>query len=119
MFSAGGHHEQFWDGQGCPLFDIVHLPFGLLTTDSLTLQGALKDGFGEAVMVHDMPIPCKFPSLDSCQKEFLWVHKEVEVALNLVIGLALKPACFLLVTKSRHCQWVHYAETWFECNDFI
>ena len=28
------------------------------------LQGALKDGFGEAVVVCDMPEPCKFPSLD-------------------------------------------------------
>ena len=30
------------------------------------LQGALKDGFGEAVMVCDMPKSFKFPSLDSC-----------------------------------------------------
>ena len=27
--------------------------FPLLTMASLTLQGALKDGFGEAVMAHD------------------------------------------------------------------
>ena len=32
------------------------------------LQGALKDDFGEAVVACDMPEPCKFPSLDSCQK---------------------------------------------------
>ena len=27
-----------------------------------------------------MPEPCKFPSLDSCQKRFLWTHKEADVA---------------------------------------
>ena len=26
-------------------------------------------------VVCDMPEPCKFPSLDSCQKRFLWTHK--------------------------------------------
>ena len=35
------------------------------------LQGFLKDGFGEAVVECDVPEPCKFPSLDSCQKRFL------------------------------------------------
>ena len=34
-------------------------------------QGALNDGSGEAVMACDMPEPCKFPSLDRCQKRFL------------------------------------------------
>ena len=24
MFSAGSHCEQFWHGQGCPHFDVVH-----------------------------------------------------------------------------------------------
>ena len=46
-FSAGGPCEQFWHGQGCPLFDFVHAAFPLPTTALLTLQGALKDGFGE------------------------------------------------------------------------
>ena len=45
-----------------------------------TLQGAMKDGFGEAVAACDMPEPCKFPSLDTCQKRFLWTHKEVDLA---------------------------------------
>ena len=54
-----------------------------------TLKGALKDGFGEAVVACDMPEPCKFPSLDSCQKRFQWAHKEVDLAQNLVVGLVL------------------------------
>ena len=33
---------------------------------SPSFQGALKDGFREAVVACDMPEPCKFPSLDSC-----------------------------------------------------
>ena len=39
---------------------------------STALQVALWDGFEEAVMVCDMPELCEFPSLDSCQKRFLW-----------------------------------------------
>ena len=49
---------------------VVHPAFPLPTTALPTLQGALKDGFGEAVVACDMPEPCKFPSLDSCQKSF-------------------------------------------------
>ena len=64
-FSVGGHCEQSWHGQGCPLFDVVHPAFPLLTTASSTRQGALKDGFGESVVACDMPEPCKFPSLVS------------------------------------------------------
>ena len=48
VFSAGSPCEQFWHGQICPLFDVVHPAFPLLTTASPTLHGALKDIFGEA-----------------------------------------------------------------------
>ena len=27
VFFAGGHCQQFWHGQGCPLFDVVHQAF--------------------------------------------------------------------------------------------
>ena len=67
VFSAGGPYEQFWHGQLCPLFDVVHPAFPLLTTVLPTFQGDLKDGLGEAVTACDMPEPCKFLSLDSCQ----------------------------------------------------
>ena len=49
----------------------------------------LKDGFGKAVVVSDMSEPCKFPSLYSCQKRFLWTHKKVDLALHQVLGLVL------------------------------
>ena len=52
---------------------------------SPTLQGAPKDGSGEAVMACDMPEPCKFPSLDIWQKKFLWLHREVDLALHPVL----------------------------------
>ena len=55
-----------------------------------TLQGALKDGFGEAVMACDMPKPCRFLSLDWCQKRFLWTHKEVDLPPHPVVGLVLQ-----------------------------
>ena len=75
---------------------LIALAFGIGTLISAsvasitTLQGALKDGSGEAVVVCDMPEPCKFLSLDSCQKRFLWTHKAVALALQPVIGLALQ-----------------------------
>ena len=37
-------------------------------------------------MTCDVPEPCKFPSLDSCQKRFLWIHKEVDLAPHPVVG---------------------------------
>ena len=85
--SAGGLCEH---GQGCPLSDVVHPAFPLPAMASPTIQGALKDRFGEAVMVSDMPEPCKFPSLDSCQKRLLRTNKEVDLALHPVIGLVLQ-----------------------------
>ena len=32
-----------------------------------TLQDALRNGFGEAVVAREMPEPCQFPSRDSLQ----------------------------------------------------
>ena len=80
VFSAEGPCERFCHGQVCLLFDVVHPAFPLSTTASLTLQGALKDHFGEAVVACDMPETCEFPSLDSCQKRFLWTHNRVDLA---------------------------------------
>ena len=87
IFSVGGPCEQFWHLQRCALFDVVHPAFPMPTTALPALQVALKDGFVEAVVACEMPAPCKFPSLDSCQKRFLWTHKEVGLAPHLVVGL--------------------------------
>ena len=40
-------------------------------------------------MACDRSEPCKFPSLDSCQKRFLWTHKEVDLVPH-VVGLVFK-----------------------------
>ena len=90
LFSAGGPCEQFWHGQICPLFDVVLPTFPLLNTESPTLQGALKDGFGETVLACDMLEPCKFLSLDSCQKRFLYTYTEVDLAPHSDVGLVLQ-----------------------------
>ena len=90
VFSEGGLCEQFWHGQGCPLFDVVHPAFPLPSMKSLTLQDALKDGFGEAVVPCDMPESCEFPALDNCQKGFLWTHREIDLAPHPVVGFVLK-----------------------------
>ena len=60
VFFAGDSCEQFWHRQICSVFDVVHPAFRLLTMALPTIQGALKDGSGEAVMVGDMPKLCKF-----------------------------------------------------------
>ena len=90
VFSAGSHCEQLWHGQGCPLFDVVHPAFWqFLCRPRRRPPGALKNGFGEAVVACDMPEPCKFPSLDSCQNRFPWTHKEVDLAPLPVIGVSI------------------------------
>ena len=67
-------------------------PFSISSAEHVSPapQGALKDGFGESVVTRDMPEPCKFPSLDSCQKRFLWTHKGVDLAPHPVVGLVLQ-----------------------------
>ena len=62
----------------------------LLTTTLPTLQGGLKDGFGETVVARDMLGPCEFLSLDSHQKSFLRVHKVVDLTPHSVFGLVLQ-----------------------------
>ena len=73
-----------------PPFDIVHTAFPLPTTESSALQGALKNGFGEAVVTCDMPEPRELPSLDTCQKRFLRTHKEGDLAPHPFVSLALQ-----------------------------
>ena len=96
-------HEAIAMGQICPFFDTVYPAFTLPTTALPTLQDALKDGFREAVVACDVPKQCKFPFLDSCQKRFLWMHKEDNLALHPVIGHVLKEQDAEIVSS----------ETWF------
>ena len=41
-------------------------------------------------MACDMSVPCKFPSLDSCQNGFLWTHLEVDLAPHPLVDLVLQ-----------------------------
>ena len=41
-------------------------------------------------MACDVPEPCKFLSLDSCQERFLWTHKKVDLAHPPVVALVLQ-----------------------------
>ena len=52
--------------------------------------GCHKGGFGDAVVARGMPEPREFPSLDSCQKKFLWANKVVDLAQHQVVGLVLQ-----------------------------
>ena len=66
--------------EGCPLFDVVRPAFALPTRPSLTPQDALKDGFGETVMVLDMPQPSEHLSIDSCWKRFPLACNQIDLA---------------------------------------
>ena len=68
----------------------VHPALPLPTAASPTLRGAPKDDFGEAVVLDDMPEPCQFLSLDSCQKRFLWAHAEVDLVPHPAVGPVLQ-----------------------------
>ena len=89
----GGHCEQFWHEQGCPLFGVFYPAFPLPTTPSPTLRGAPKDGFGEAVVACDMPEPGKFPSL-----RYQLQSKEAN-HIHLDAGVRLKPSFILKSTQ--------------------
>ena len=45
---------------------------------------------GEAVVACDISEQCKFQSLDSRQKRFLWTHKEADLAPHQVISLVFQ-----------------------------
>ena len=55
-----------------------------------TLQDALKDGFGEVIIVCNMPKPCKFLSPDSLPEKVPVDLKAVDLAVHPVIGLVLQ-----------------------------
>ena len=57
---------------------------------SPTLQRALTDDFGEAIVARDLQESCEFPSLDNCQKKFLQAHEDVDLAPHPVVGLVLQ-----------------------------
>ena len=77
-------------GREIQSLNVVHPTFPLPTTASPTLKGALNDGSGEAVVACDTPEPCKFPSLDSCQKRFLWTHRKVDLARHQIVCSVLQ-----------------------------
>ena len=72
VFFAGGCCNLFLHGQGCPLFDKSVQHFLCQPRHQPPSQVVLKDGFVDTVMMLDMPEPCKYLSLDSCQKRLLW-----------------------------------------------
>ena len=59
-------------------------------------------------MACDMPEPCKFPSLDSCQKRFLWTHKEVDLAPHPVVGLVLQIGDTEKIAIGRFLTFYYY-----------
>ena len=76
VFSSGGHCEQLWRGQGCPLLEFVYPAFPLPTTASPILQGTLKGCFGEATMARDTLQQCQCLSPTILATDWP-IHREV------------------------------------------
>ena len=71
-------------------------------------------------MACDMPGPCKFLSLDSCQRRFLWIHKEVGIAPHPVVGLMLQVGDReKFLTASRQTLFIFYFLKLFDCYTFL
>ena len=66
-----------------------HWPSSISSDGSIIIHPPpwCPDGFGGVVVVCDMSKLCECPSLDSCQKRFLWSHKEVDLSLHPAAGL--------------------------------
>ena len=96
VFSAGGPCEQFWHGQECLLFDVVHRAFPLPTTASPNLQDALRDAFVEAVVACDMLELCELPSLG--------LLTSILQGCNSVIILTFTGSCFQCVIRHQTIQ---------------
>ena len=63
-------------------------------------------------MACDMPEPCKFPSLDSCWKRFLWTHEEADLAQHPVVTSAPDyQQVSKLQTKASPSAGRHFNET--------
>ena len=89
--------DMCWDVHSLML-SIQH--FLCQTTVSASLQGGLKDAFGEAVMACDMPKPCMFQSLHSCQNPlvgcnllFLQLKWSIRMIMSLPSLLPHPPPC--------------------------
>ena len=80
------------------------------------LQSALKMVL-ERLVWHVTCPHCKFPSLDSCKKRFLWTHKEVDLAPHPVVGLVQPTICAEQVPSlhrgaSRYLKLVTSSNFW-------
>ena len=81
-----------WAALAWAVISILCCPSSISSADHGVAHppNTLKDGFGDAAIACDVPEPYKFPSVDSCQKRFLWTHKEVDLVPYQVVGLVLQ-----------------------------
>ena len=87
--SVGGHRREVREGYLRPVLDVVGPAFSLSPTSASSLDGALRDGFGEGVVPHDVATLRQLPSPDGCQERFLGTHEALHQTPHIVIGLVL------------------------------
>ena len=66
-------------------------------------------------MVSDIPEPCEFPSLGSCQKRFIKSHKEVDLAPHPVVDLLLQVSDAGKFVLKQNLRLYIYILTSFTC----
>ena len=60
----------------------------------------------------DMLEPCRFPSLNSCQRRFQWSHKEVDLAPHTVVGLVFLVGDAEMLPKALVSKvWILFSES--------
>ena len=99
-------------------FDVVHISLPQSTTVSSTLQGALKDGVGEAVVACDMPAPCEFPSqqLTFARRGSCGGMRKFDLAPYPVVGLV--PSRWSWFHRDLSILSPHKTTTTYHCSTF-
>ena len=70
-------------------------------------------------MACDMPAPCKFPSLDSCQKRFLWTHKEAELDPHPLVHLVITNLSIMKIKTAKDSKLLRISRLEHKTNDWV
>ena len=90
VFSVGGHWEQFWRGQGCPLFNVSIQHFQCQPQYCTPSQVPWRTVLERLLWCVTCPNHASFQLVTVAFKRFLWTHKEGDLARQPVIGLVLQ-----------------------------
>ena len=130
--SVGGRRQEVWpEGHLRPVLDVVGPALSLSPASAASLDVALKDGFGEGVVHHDVAKPRQLSSPDGCQERFFRTHQAPHAVVGFVLSVrdaekflqALglecldsslvvrhQSPCLTFVEQDGHNQWLEQLE---------